>query len=80
MRFAAAGNVYTVREFEVEALGAEAALVRASIFHDDQALSVVTRVHWVVSGHDGLIWRARIVATREEAGRILESYGPDLGL
>ena len=81
MRFAAAGNAYTVREFEVETLGAEAALVSASISHDDQqVLSVMTRVNWVVSGRDGLIWRARIVATRQEAERILESYGPDLGL
>ena len=80
MRFAAAGNAYTVREFEVEALGEAAALVFASISQDDQALSVMTRVHWVVSGRDGLIRRARIVATREEAERILKSYGSDLGL
>jgi hypothetical protein len=80
MRFAAAGNAYTVREFEVETLGAAAALVSASISHDDQVVSVMTRVNWVVSGRDGLIWRARIVATRQEAERILESYGPDLGL
>jgi len=80
MRFAAAGNAYTVREFEVEALGAEAAFVTASICHDDQALSVMTRVHWALTGRGGLIWRARIVATREEAERILQSYGPDLGL
>ena len=80
MRFAASGNAYTVRDFEIEALGDDAALVRASISHEEQAMTVMTSVHWLVSGRHGLIWRARIVADRDEAERVLRENGPGLGV
>jgi len=80
MRFAASGNAYTVRDFEIEALGDEAALVRASISREEHAMTVMTSVHWLVSGHQGLIWRARIVADMDEAERLLRETGPGLGI
>ena len=80
MRFAAAGNAYTVRDFEIEALGDEAALVRASISREEQPMTVMSSVHWLVSGRQGLIWRARMVADMDEAERVLRESGPGLGI
>jgi hypothetical protein len=80
LRFAASGNRYVVRDFEVEALGKEAALVRASISYPERDVTVVTSVESLVSGRDGLLWRSRIVASRAEAERILRDEGPELGL
>ena len=71
MRFAASGAAYTVRDFEIEALGEQAVLARASISREESTVSVVTSVHSVISGRGGLIWRSRIVPNREEAERIL---------
>jgi len=80
MRFAAAGNAYTVRDFEIEALGDEAALVRASISREEQPMTVMSSVHWLVSGRHGLIWRARMVSDMDQAERVLRESGPGLGI
>jgi hypothetical protein len=80
MRFAAAGAVYTVREFEVEALGQELALVSATIAQTKQGVLVSTAVHSLVSGRDGLIWRSRKVENRDEAERIVRKHGRGLGM
>jgi hypothetical protein len=80
LRFASSGNAYVVRDFEVEPLGEEAALVRASISYSDRDVTVMTPVESLVSGCDGLIWRWRIVSSRAEAERILKDEGPELGL
>jgi hypothetical protein len=79
MRFAAAGNAYSVRDFDIEPVGDNAALLRASISHEEQAVGVVTSIRWLVTGREGRIWRSRIVATREEADRLLLEEGPGLG-
>jgi hypothetical protein len=80
MRFADAGAVYTVREFEVEALGQQIALVSATIAQADQGALVSTVVRSLVSGREGLIWRSRTVETREEAMRIAREHGRGLGM
>lgn len=80
MRFAASGNANTVRDYEIEAVGDDAVLVRASISRDEQGVAVTTSVLWVVSGRDGLIWRSRIVSTRDEAEHILGENGRGLGM
>jgi hypothetical protein len=80
MRFAVSGDVYTVREFEIEAFGEQVALVRTSISHEEQGAPITTAVQWLVSGRDGLIWRSRRVETREEAERILREDGRGLGM
>jgi hypothetical protein len=80
MRFAASGNAYAVRDFEIEAVGEQAALVRASISHEERGVVVVSSTLWVVSGRDGLIWRSRVVATREVAKRTLRDEGDELGM
>jgi hypothetical protein len=80
MRFAASGGTYTVLDFEIEALGEEAALVSTSIAQDDRGTAVTTRLHWLLTGRDGLIWRSRSVASRAEAERLLGSEGPGLGM
>jgi hypothetical protein len=80
MRFAVSGDVYTVREFEIEAFGEQVALVRTSISHEEQGAPITTAVQWLVSGRDGLIWRSRRVETREEAERILWEDGRGLGM
>jgi hypothetical protein len=80
MRFADSGDVYTVREFEIEAFGEQVALVRASISHDEEGVPVTTAVQWLVTGRRGLIWRSRTVETREEAERILRDDGHGLGM
>jgi hypothetical protein len=81
MRFAAAGNAYTVRDFEIAALGDEAALVRASISREEQQpMTVMSCVHWLVSGRQGLIWRARMVSDMDQAERVLRESGPGLGI
>jgi hypothetical protein len=80
MRFADSGDAYTVREFEVEALARQVALVRATISHTAQAESSTTVVQWLVSGRDGSIWRSRKVVGRREAERILRDAGRGLGM
>jgi hypothetical protein len=80
MRFAASGDAYAVRDFEVEAFGEQLALLRASISHEERGTPVTTDVQWLVSGRGGLIWRARRVATREEAERVLGDEGRGLGM
>jgi hypothetical protein len=80
MRFAASGSAYTVRDFEIEALGDEAALVRTSISREEHAMTVMTSVHWLVSGRHGLIWRSRLVEDRDEAESVLFENGPGLGV
>jgi len=80
LRFASSGNAYVVRDFVVEPLGNESALVRASISYPERDVTVMTSVESLVSGRDGLIWRSRIVASGAEAERILRDEGPALGL
>jgi hypothetical protein len=80
MRFAAAGDAETVREFEVESLAEQVALVRAAISRAGQDEPDTTVLEWVVSGRDGLIWRSRRVESRDEAERILRDSGRGLGM
>jgi hypothetical protein len=80
MRFAASGDGFTVRDFEIEALETDVVLVRASTSHSERDVSVLTSVQWLVSGRDGLIWRARIVASRAEAELVLRDEGHALGV
>jgi hypothetical protein len=80
MRFAASGNAYTVRDFQIEAVGEHAALVRASISRREQVVGVMTSIQCLVSGRNGLIWRSRIVPSREDAERILAEEGCGLGM
>ena len=80
MRFAASGDAYTVLDFEIEALGEQAALVSTSIARDDQGDTVTTRIQWLVSGRDGLIWRSRSVSSRAEAEQLLRDEGLGLGV
>ena len=79
MRFAAAGEAYVIRSYEIEALAEEAVLVLASISQLEGAVAVVTTARWLVTGRDRLIWRSRMVPSREEAAEMLDLHGLALG-
>jgi len=80
MRFAVAGEMFAVDEYELELLGPdEAVFVRARVRYPRSAERVCA-ANWLVTGRDELIWRARIVASSDEAELILEREGSGLGL
>jgi len=79
MRFAAAGERYSISGYEIESLGDAVVLVRAWLRHA-RAGDEAHPAFWLASGVHGLIRRARIVASRAEAELILEREGDGLGL
>lgn len=80
MRFAAAGEAYVIRGYEIEALAEDAVLVQASISQQEGTVAVVTTVRSLVCGRDRLIWRSRRVRSCEEAVEMLDLHGLALGL
>jgi len=79
MRFASAGETYTIDGYELEPLDGEAVLLQARIRHT-QAGDCEALAMWLVTGRNGLIRRARIVASREQALEVLARDGHELGV
>jgi hypothetical protein len=80
MRFAAAGEAYALQEHLLQALGEEAVLVHASVLRAEDAADAPIAARVLVTGRDRLIWRARIVRSREDAEVMLHVHAPALGL
>ncbi len=79
MRFAAAGERYSISAYEIESL-ADAVVVVHAWLHCAPPGEDALAAFWLASGKGGLIRRARIVASREEGELILDREGDGLGL
>jgi hypothetical protein len=80
MRFAAAGETYTVDTYELESVGDDALLVDCSLVRRRNGAEVPSAVCSLVTARAGLIWRGRTVQSRADAEAILCLHGRDLGM
>lgn len=79
MRFASAGESLVIDDYEIEALGDQAALVRVGVRRSRREGGEL-ELFWLVTGEAGLIRRARLVVSAEDAQRILADEGAGIGL
>jgi hypothetical protein len=74
-------GVYEIGNWQYEEISAELVLCSTGARHRVPGTGMRDEtVCRLMSGRDGLIWRAKLFRNRDDALEHLEAYGPDLGM
>ncbi len=81
VRLAYRAGVYHVQEWENEDLSEEAVLSSGRVQYRPEPGHMSDSIfHWITIGRNGLMWRVKAFAGRDDALAHLEAHGPTLGL